>query len=184
MNEKLELKYKEMVRLAEKSDEYAKSSFEDFKMLSALGALVAWKPIFDIINGESAQSSKLLFIGFLAILFIIAFIGLYALLKQAVVNFYLKELQIFEKDIRKEMGDEDTSTFHVAENWNNVGSKKQRAVAVRFYLLFYAIIIIFPTTILFFDSKYLALAYLISALFVVVLHFNATQIVYGEPRHV
>jgi hypothetical protein len=184
MNEKLELKYKEMVRLAEKSDEYAKSSFDDFKMLSALGALLAWKPILDVINEGSAQGVMVLFVGFLAILFIIAFIGLYDLSKQSVVNFYLKELLIFEKDIRKEIGDVDTSTFHVAENWINLGSKKQRAVAVRFYLLFYAIIIIFPTTILFFDSMSPALAYLISALIVVALHFNATQVVYGKSRKV
>ena len=76
MNEKLEYKYKEMVRLAEKADEYTKSSFGDFKMLSALGVLLAWKPLTDVFVKESGD---ILLVGFLSILFVIVFIGFYGL---------------------------------------------------------------------------------------------------------
>jgi hypothetical protein len=53
-------------------------------MLSALGALVTWKPVFDFLDVKPDQHANLLFIGFLAILFVIAFIGMYGLLKQSV----------------------------------------------------------------------------------------------------
>ncbi len=179
MNESLELKYKEMVRLAEKIDEYAKSSFDDFKMLSALGVLLAWKPISDM----SVDAPKeFLLIGFMATLFVIAFIALFGLLKQSIANFYLKEIQVFEKEVRDELKDSNMQTFRVAENWIKRGSKIQRKAAKRFYLLFYVVIIMYPTTILWLEDEHLAIIYLVSALFVTGLHLNTTKLVYGESK--
>lgn len=184
VSEKLEFKYKEMVRLAEKSDEYAKSSFDDFKMLSALGVLLAWKPMSDIFIPDMlmAKSNKFLFIGFLAILFVIAFIGLFGLMKQSVVNFYLEEIQAFEEEVRQELQDTNTNTFRVAENWMKRGSNKQRKVALRFYSLFYMVITIYPSAILASGSKVYAIAYFVAALLIAVLHFNTAMIVHGKTR--
>lgn len=177
MNEKLEYKYKEMVRLAEKSDDYAKSSFDDFKMLSALGVLLAWKPLSNMFDNDSGY---LLLIGFLAILFIIAFIGFYGLLKQSVAIFYLEEIQAFEKEVRDELNDDNTSTFRVAENWTKRGSKTQREIAVRFYYLFYSVLTIYPSVILFIDNTVFALVYLFIASIVALTHHNTVKILYDK----
>jgi len=181
VNVKLEYKYKEMVRLAEKSDEYAKSSFDDFKMLSALGVLLAWKPLADIFIVE--KTGHILLVGFLAILFVIAFIGFYGLLKQSVVIFYLEEIQVFEKEVREELKDENTNTFRVAENWRKRGSKIQRKIAVRFYYLFYFVLTIYPFAILIIDDIIFAVVYLLVALSVVSIHHNTLRIVYNTPQN-
>ena len=180
MNEKLEYKYKEMVRLAEKADEYAKSSFDDFKMLSALGVLLAWKPLSDMFVKESGD---ILLVGFLAILFVIVFIGFYGLLKQSVAIFYLEEIQAFEKEVRDELNDENTNTFRVAENWNKRGSKTQRKIAVRFYYLFYFVLIIYPVAILSIDNIIFAFVYLFIAVSVAWIHHNSLRIVYDKSQN-
>ena len=113
--DKLELKYKEKVRLAEVANTYAISSFNDFKLLSAVGViLVAWKPILEKM-GSGTDNSQLL-IGFLAINITMTMIGLFALLKQSVVNFYFDEIQILEEEIRNELYEGKTNTLQVIEN--------------------------------------------------------------------
>jgi len=179
-NEKLDYKYKEMVRLAEKSDEYAKSSFEDFKMLSAVGALLAFKPAtsFLQVDGEILMIS-----GFLSILFVIAFIGFFGLMKQSIVNFYLGQILIFEKEVRKELEENDCEiqTFRVTENWKLHGRIKQRDLAKRFYLLFYLVISIYPTVIIFNDANIkFALGYFGTSILVVVLHYSTAKMVHTD----
>ncbi|MCK5398373.1 MAG: hypothetical protein KAJ33_09000 [Thermoplasmata archaeon] len=44
-----------------------------------------------------------------------------------------EQIIIFEGEARKKMEDQDTKTFHVAENVIRKGTKKQREVAKRFY---------------------------------------------------
>ena len=132
--DKLELKYKEKVRLAEVANTYAISSFNDFKLLSAVGViLVAWKPILEKM-GSGTDNSQLL-IGFLAINITMTMIGLFALLKQSVVNFYFDEIQILEEEIRNELYEGKTNTLQAIENWKSKGKHKQRKVAFLFYSL-------------------------------------------------
>lgn len=177
MNEKLEYKYKEMVRLAEKSDDYAKSSFDDFKLLSALGALLAWKPLLDVFVKDSGY---VLLAGFLAILFIIAFIGLYGLLKQSIAIFFLEESQVFEKEVRDELNDGNSNTFHVTENWKKRGGVTQRKIAVRFYSLFYFVLTIYPSVILSIDNIIFAFIYFFIALIIVLIHHSTVKIIYDS----
>ncbi len=183
MSDKLDFKYREMVRLAEKSDEYTKASFEDFKLLGALGALIAWKPVVELLSGKPGVDKNILLIGFLAILAVSAVIGMFGLLRQSVVNFYLHELEKFEKEIRLELDDVDTATFRVAENWRMEGRKKQRRVAVRFYGLFYLVLIAYPTAILFVDCTPLSAGiYLVSSIGIFLLHMSTTAIVHGDGQ--
>jgi hypothetical protein len=146
----LELMYKEKTRLSEVVNSYAVSSFNDFKMLSALSAvIVAWKPISESMN-TSANALGSLLIGFLVINVTITLIGLLNLLKQSVMNFYLDEIQILENEIRSKLT--DTETFQVTSNWNSKGKYRQLKVSTTFYRLFSLVTIILPTVILIYSS--------------------------------
>jgi len=182
-NETLDYKYKEMVRLAEKSDEYAKSSFEDFKMLSAVGTLLAFKPATIFLDFNGIGEEVLLISGFLAILFIIAFIGFFGLMKQAIVNFYLGQIIVFEKEVRKELNENDheIQTFRVAENWKLNGRIKQRNLAKKFYSLFYFVISIYPTVIIYIDTKFIfAFGYFVTSMLIVALHYTTAKMVHTD----
>ena len=176
--QKLEFKYKEMVRLSEVLEHYSRSSFDDFKLLSAVGVLLAFQPassFFEINN------DIFLLVGFLAILFIISFIGFYGLMKQSIAIFYLGEIAKFEKEFREQLhnGNTDVESFKVAENWKNIGSKKQREVARIFYFVFYLVIILFPTGVLYSSTNSLqATIYLLSAALITVLHIYTAKRVY------
>ncbi len=63
MSEILEYNYQEMVRLAEKCEGLIKSSFDDFKLLGALGVLLAWKPLEE----KFITNPQITLYGFLAI---------------------------------------------------------------------------------------------------------------------
>ncbi|WP_320040728.1 hypothetical protein [uncultured Desulfobacter sp.] len=174
-NLELEFKYKEMVRLSEVLDQYSKSSFEDFKLLGAVGVLLAFQPassLFDVKN------DLFLVLGFLAILVIICFVGFYGLLKQSLAVFYLDEISKFEKEFREGLrnGESDLESFRVAENWKLVGSKKQREVAKTFYGVFYIVVVFFPTVVLCISTNYSqATVYFISAMIVSALHFRTAK---------
>lgn len=63
----LEYLYKEYARLSDLCDSYAKSSFNDFQLLGAIGILLTWQPIANL----AAAPSYIILLGFLSILFIV-----------------------------------------------------------------------------------------------------------------
>ncbi|MEA5450597.1 hypothetical protein VB780_18605 [Leptolyngbya sp. CCNP1308] len=102
--QRMDYLYKEYTRLNEKVEEHIKHSYEDFKFLGAIGAVVVlWKPIADLIALANPQMnySNLLFLGFLSLLLTVAIIGFMNLVKQSYVLFCVSNLQGFEKEIRK-----------------------------------------------------------------------------------
>ena len=111
-------------------------------------------------------------------------IGLFALLKQSVVNFYFDEIQILEEEIRNDLYGGKTNTFQVIENWKSKGKHKQRKVAALFYLLIFVITLVFPTVILFnsSDCKYYSAIYFSLALLLGFLHYYAMNLVHGEQH--
>ena len=178
-NQNLELKYKEMVRLSEVLDNYARSSFEDFKLLSAIGVLLAFQPATSFF---SIDNDSFLLVGFLAIFFIIAFIGFYGLMKQSIAVFYLGEIAKFEKEFREllESSNTEMESFKVAENWKYTGSKKQKKVAEVFYGFFYSVLIFFPTIVLYFWSSIThAIFYCVVAMCVSFIHHYTLKLVYA-----
>jgi hypothetical protein len=186
MNESLEYTYKEMIRLSQICDSYTKSSFDDIKLLGAIGSLLAWKPISEVALSIGRKGQEIpqtnddfIFFGFLAILFITAIVSIAALLKQSVVFFYINELRYFEKKFREELGTAETKTFRVAENWTDWSKRKQRPIAIIFYFLFYFVLTVLPTCFLW-TNKNNAIIYLFASLFVVSLHIGATKILHDK----
>lgn len=181
MTDKLKLLYKEKVRLAKVANSYAVSSFNDFKMLSALGVLlIAWKPISENLNtGEN--TSGLLLVGFLVINLTITLIGLLNLSKQSAMSFYFDEVQILEEEIRNILVKSNSKAFHVVDNWNSKGKHKQEKIAKRFTFLFSFVTIILPTVILILYSNWVyPLIYFVLAFLLSYLYFNTMILVHGK----
>ncbi len=180
--------YKEMVRLHNICDSYAKDAFGDFKLLAAIGGILTWKPIHDALklNGtvETAKTSdsSLLFLGFVAILLILAIVGIMNMQKQLIINFYLEQLQYFESEIRSLLGRQESPTFRVAENWRKWESSKLRKLGFIFYPLFY-VAALAPTFMLGFQApQYYGLKYIGIAVPVIAVHIRAIIIVHGKSK--
>jgi hypothetical protein len=179
--------YMETVRLANICDTYAKGAFEDFKLLAAVGGILTWKPFLDIFNLEKSTESaaspeiSLLFLGFVAIIFIQAIVGVMNLQKQLVINFYLEQLMYFESEIRSLLGHPNSPTFRVAENWITKASRKQTKLGRIFYIIFY-FAALSPTLILYKTKSGSCewCIYLGIALTLIAMHFVAVVIVYGK----
>jgi hypothetical protein len=114
--------YIEMARLANSCDSYIKEVFQDVKLLGAVGGIFTWQPIFNFLNsGKSASCTtssdiKPLFLGFVAIIFILFIIGIMNLQKQLIIKFQLEQVIYFESEIRSLLGHTDSPSFRVAEN--------------------------------------------------------------------
>lgn len=139
--------YKEYVRLGDIVDSYGRSSFEDIKLLGAIGVLLAWPPLAKSDLFESGSSDTVLFIGLVAILFIVAILGVRDLLKQSVIRFYLQQLGHLEKEIRDSLGGE-TQAFRYAEAWDRWESARHRPLFLRLHVLFVVLLVPFPTLVL------------------------------------
>ena len=185
MNENLELMYKERARLAEVANSYAVSIFNDFKLLSALGAFLgAWQPILEGINGgaNTVAASELLLIGFLVIRVTIALIGLQHLTKQSARNIYIKEIKILEEEIVKNLPP-NTKAFHFVEKWDSKWKEKHGKVAIRFYILLGAVALFVPTLILILSENYWhSFIYAGFSLLLSVVHFSTMKLVDSNSR--
>lgn len=180
-NDALSYHYKETVRLANISDSYAKGAFADFKMLAAVGAILTWEPFYEAVYREYTGDINILFLGFVAILIMLAIVGIMNLQKLLIINFYLEQLQCFETEIRSLLGNQNSSTFRVAENWRTRASGKQMILGWIFYALFY-IAAITPTYILYLNNPicYEWYIYLTIALIVIGVHIGAVVIVHKK----
>ncbi len=111
-NQRIDYLYKEYARLSEKLEEHIKSSFEDFKLLGAASASIAfWKPITDLIvlANPKINYSGLLFLGFLSLLLIFVLIGFATLIRTAYMFSISSNLLSFEQEIRKELNEAENS---------------------------------------------------------------------------
>jgi hypothetical protein len=88
--------YKEYVRRSNAIEKMTHSSFDDFKLLGALGAIFAWKPLSVYLTG-AAVDRLVLFAGFAALSTILFIIAARDLLKQALIGFGLRELRAVER---------------------------------------------------------------------------------------
>jgi len=146
--------YKEYVRLNDQCDKYVQSSFEDFKLLGAIGALIVWPPIANLSFTRAEESGVILLMGFIGILAIISIIATRDLLKQSVIAFYMKEMANYEANIRARLDDVDTNAFRLAQNWPEWQKRKHSAISLRFRLIFFLFLFFFPITVLVLQDSY------------------------------
>jgi len=145
-NQRLEYLYKEYVRLSDKAEDLIKSTSDDFKSLGVIGAVVViWKPISEIILPVSLKldSSLFLFLGFLSLLTILGLIALANVMKHAYAWYFIHNLQAYEIEIRRELGEaEDSQIFNF-----NIGKEETRFVTASYRLTFRTFLMAFSTII-------------------------------------
>ena len=177
----LEYLYKEYVRLSERCASYVKSSFDDFKLFGAVGAVaLAWKPIADANLFGRVDKSVVLLYGFIVILFIVIILGIFNALKQSLVVYYLQELRVYEAEIRAQLGQTDKMTFRWTESypkWRNTAVKR---IAVHLTIVLFLIVILFPTIVLLFDHPLYAGIYGFVSLVALAVYLNAAKIIFKE----
>ncbi|HEY9692825.1 MAG TPA: hypothetical protein V6D15_11500 [Oculatellaceae cyanobacterium] len=169
----IEYLYNDYTRLSDQLDSYVKSTFDDFKFLGAIGVLIAWKPIADAV---AAKSTHILLLGFISILFIIAIINIRDLLKASIITFYLGQLTLYEAEIKTRLAQPDTKTFHFAADWEKWNDQKHKRIRWHFNLLFYLLILFFPTVVLASqEPRWYAAIYLVIALLTMIICQSAAR---------
>ena len=170
--ESLEYLYKEYTRLSDRCDSYAQSSFADIQLYGAIAVLFAWKPIAEAINLRSGNvTSGILLYGFIGILLFVAIIALRDLLKQSIINFYLRQLSIYEAEIRQRLNHEGKA-FRVADNWMHYSKSTHQRVFFRFFIVFCLLVVAYPFLILgtqpawYYSLIYLAVGLLIISIYI------------------
>lgn len=162
--------YKEYVRLSEKCDELIKITFDDFKLLGAAGAtIVIWKPVSELITPINAKfdSSSVLFLGFLSILSIIGIVGYLGLLRHAYVWYFVQNLQAYELELKKLLGEaEDSRLFNF-----NMGKNEQKFMTIIYKTSFGSLMVVIslvisllPFIVLCYSNFIYAVLYLLIAL--------------------
>jgi hypothetical protein len=144
----LDILYKEYVRLNARLDTIIDGSWADFKLLGAIGALIAWPPLAQSNLFSTSDLALALFVGFVGILFVIVVLGMRDLIKQSVMQHYMFELQLQEEAIRARLQHDTPQSFHLADHWLGHRVRTWRGIVSRFYLSFYLFLFAFPVGVL------------------------------------
>ncbi|MBW4473529.1 MAG: hypothetical protein KME45_24600 [Stenomitos rutilans HA7619-LM2] len=177
--QRLNYLYKEYVRLSQQAEEYIRSAFDDFKLMGVIGATIAlWKPIVDfiVLANPKIDYSGLLFLGFLSLLLVIAIIGFWNLIKQSFIIFFADNLQGYEKELRKELNELESSRVF------NLNLEKEAKLLASYRVTFAAFLLIFalattviPFLILIFFKVIYSLIYLFLSLTIFGIYFRVLK---------
>jgi hypothetical protein len=170
-----ELIYKEYVRLSERYESLLDSSFNDFKLLGAVGALIAWPPLASLDVFNAVYSGLILFIGFVGILIIVAIIGTRDVLKGSLVDYYIHQMIAYEDEIKRSL-QKDTNLFDFAHGWRDSRRKKYLEIYVHLSLIFVIFLVAFPIFVLVQEDEiFYALIYGGCLLVVLPIYISATR---------
>lgn len=177
-HQKLDYFYREYSRLSDKAEEHIKSSFDDFKLLGAIGAIVVlWKPIVDTVISPNLKLdySKILFLGFVSLLLVIEVIAFLNLVRQSYIYFIVYNLQHYEKRIKTELNEELSESQIFSFN-----TKKNSSEYLNSIHLPYAVVVVIsviavafiPFVILLYWSNIYAVIYLLIVLISSILYIQ------------
>lgn len=152
----LDILCEEYVSLRSRYEALIDGQFADFKLLAAIGALIAWPPLATSDLFESAQTGLTLLVGFIGILFLIVIIAVRDLLKYTIIEFYLGEMRICESEIRTRLAADasDIQGLQFAHHWSKHNREHYYPVYYRFALLFVLLLFLLPTGIFFGRAEY------------------------------
>lgn len=164
-NQRLDYLYKEYVRLSDKAEDFIKNAYDDFKLLGVVGAVViVWKPVSEVVLPANSKidSSLFLFLGFLSLLTVLGMVALLNLIKQSYTWYFVHNLQAYEIEIRKELGEvEDSQIFKF-----NLGKQETKFLTASYRLSFRtflisstAVVTLLPFVILCYSNIFYALLY-------------------------
>ena len=150
--EYLDFCYKEYTRVADIMETQLKSATDDFKLLGAVGSMLAWKPIE--ANFVEANSLKWLLIGFVVLLFVTLIIVLFNFMKQSVALFHADQMKYYEAEIRRLTDTKKETIFSGVQHWTRWMDSIQEPLVMRFFGLFFGFILLFPTVMLMISSNW------------------------------
>ncbi len=172
----LEYHYREMVRLCKECNTQINSAFSDFKLLGAVGAMVAWAPLSDAV--AKGHDPKVMLLGFIAIFILFIVITLFDLMKQSIMLYYLEQIRHFENAIRDALDIHHEETFKMAHNWALWSKKVHEHIAWRFFAILYVFVIAFPATVLLGHGyEWHAAIFLVIALLLLAIQITAVKLV-------
>ncbi|HJV53589.1 MAG TPA: hypothetical protein VJ652_19130 [Noviherbaspirillum sp.] len=168
--EKVSFLYKEYERLHGVIESYSQSAFDDVKLLAVLGLVFAWDPIVSLVKAPHASSEpEILLIGFVIILVASAIIAIRNLLKQSLMLYNLFQLDVYERQLRILLNQDDKKTFRWVEKWVQWFRMHHIHIASAFYGLYSFAVVIFSALVLYWRTTtlyvfiYVAIAMAVSA---------------------
>lgn len=172
--------YKEYTRLAELQENHLQSAFSDIKLLGALGAMLAWKPILNSLSDRN--DPVMLMLGFLALMFIALFLFFYGFMKQSVMLFYADQMKYYEKELRDRLNISHGTMFSSVINWKHWMMSIHEPIAKRFFGYFFLFVVAFPTLVILFSGPlsetYIYMSvYIMSTLLLCFLNFQCIHII-------
>lgn len=141
--------YKEYARLSTVLEQLMHGSFEDFKLLAVVGAVVSWPAFANILSAEvDVPRPVLMLAGFAVILLLVAIIGTRDILKQSLISYYAAQLVGYEQELRRQLELGDSSTFQLASGARDWFARYHGRITLRFQLLFVVLLVAFPAIVL------------------------------------
>lgn len=155
--------YKEYSALSTRIDTYATGSFDDIKLLGAVGSVIAWQPIWK--KFKPTDSSMTLFIGFAVILLIVTVLEYWNLLKLSLIRFYMARMVEAEKELLELANRSNVQSFHVGRKWATWSESMHRSLSFQYQVLYYGTVAFIPPVSLYMTTEKakFALGYLLLA---------------------
>ncbi|MBW4485291.1 MAG: hypothetical protein KME14_22375 [Tildeniella torsiva UHER 1998/13D] len=164
-NPRLEYLYKEYARLSDRAEEVIKSAYDDFKLFGVVGAvIIIWKPVSEVIlpTIPKFDSTLFLLLGFLSLLAVLGLILFSNLIKQSYAWHFVHNLQAYELEIKKELGEGENSQIFSF----NMGKEGARFITASYRLSFkatllsgFSVVTLLPFVILCYSNIFYAILY-------------------------
>lgn len=135
------LLYKDYAALSKRIDVYAKSAFDDFKLLAVVGAIVGWSLVPE-------RSFLERFLGFTIIGIIVVLLEYRNLLKISMIYFYMSQLVATEQELSRASGHADARSFHIGRDWPAWYEAHHKLLGIWYQWILYAAVIFWPSIFL------------------------------------
>ncbi|WP_308366707.1 MULTISPECIES: hypothetical protein [unclassified Microbulbifer] len=162
--------YQEYVRLNATCNDYIQHALGDIRLFGAIGGLLAWDPLARLLELDSRLQQPVTPVGFLVLLLVMALVMFFDLFKQSIFFFHLTRMRELERVLNRAVSGE-TELFHIAGGWPAWFRLHHSPVARIFWSIFYLLVVVFPSTILYLQGYAGWLpAYLATACILLFLH--------------
>ena len=181
-------------RAGKELDEYARSVFDDVKLLAVVGSMVAWGPLEGVLFGDKEHGGKaaisgadagvalfgeplVLLLGFLVILTVLAVIGLRDVVKSSFTVYYVDYLVELEERLAACTGVEAPHGMRKWKRWHKAVHGPQQRIFRGFIC---GAVFVLPATLLVARSCYWSLAIYAGAFAAVIAAMRVAQ---SKIRH-
>lgn len=166
----LERVYEEYVRLGGICNDYIHKALGDIRLFGSIGALLAWDPLSRLFELDARLQQPVTPVGFLTLLLVIVLVMFFDLLKQSIFFFHMQRMRELEQVLNRAAGGQ-VELFHIAGGWPGWFRRHHAPVANGFWGVFYLLVVVFPSIILYLqDYAGWLFVYLPTALVLLGLH--------------